>query len=336
MPEGYLHPHYSRQELIQLFKNWLKTYRDNLNSDSKIELISAIDLLDQLVIPIITQDWITKEAEPSVYLIVSAAKNVEQDYYDKERWDNLINTLEKVIIDAAKPRIEPKPKTSKAKEASFYLVFGKEGAGESRPAKPSRKDLVNHAKAWAKKASLNLTLLTSESQTKTILKLDALTYPIRTQEWIDFSVDTIFGDIIEQSNRVVKNHTNLRRWVKLFHLIESLEDSNKTQTSEQISARERISRIQESLIQYARKEVIDHCKAWAEGARFEYPEIVTAERSYALYSTQRLLYPIEVNKYLDWEEEPQLAEIVNLTERIEENHTNPARWEKLIKLIDAL
>ena len=195
-------------------------------------------------------------------------------------------------------------------------------------------EIVEHCRNWAREARVECPDLTKINQTKAIVIIDSLTYLIRSQEWIDYKKEELLKSILDSSNRIVQNHTKQTYWSRLFSQIDKLK--KKDQIDAERFSTKSMQESKSKLHEFARREVIDHCKAWAENARFEYLEIVTGDKDWAQHSTDRLTYPLTIHNYIDWKREPELSEIVHLTEEIEQNHTSPAKWEKLIKLIDSL
>lgn len=212
----------------------------------------------------------------------------------------------------------------------------------------SRDEIIQHCRNWAREARVQYPDLTKINQTNTIVIVDSLTYLIRSQDWINYDEEHDLRAVLDTSNLVTLNHHKQSYWSQLFDLIDTLkmqESSSPSDQSEGIhlnisedtkASLNSIKNSKNKLHHYARKEVIEHCKAWAENARFEYLELVTGDKDWAQYSTDRLTYPLSIQNWIDWQSEPELAEIVSLTEEIEQNHTSPAKWEKLIKLIDSL
>ena len=223
----------------------------------------------------------------------------------------------------------------------------------------SREELIKNCRIWAEEIKLDHLDTAKLSYTETIVLTDELTYPIRIQDWIELKGNEDFRSIIVQANEINLKPNLTSNWAKLFKMIDSLKIGTKSEKKDntnssykpyehpediydylfKIEPSNSLQSVNESkskLHLFARREVIAHCKAWADNARFEYLEIVTGDKQYAQHSTNTLTYPISIQSWIDWHNEPLLSQILTLTEEIDQNHTNPAKWEKLIKLIDAL
>lgn len=221
----------------------------------------------------------------------------------------------------------------------------------------SRTEIVDHCREWAQNLRVKELDYDTINQTSALIAIDELTYSIRLQDWIDHPANHDLRWIVKAAHAVNTDHRNSSRWLTLFNLIDSLkrEGEEYVDLPDSVSAyfginpkvkypdttalsdiQDTIQKARGKLHEYARREVIAHCKAWAESARFEYLEIVTGDRQNAQRSADILIYPISIQGWIDWHTEPKLAEIIKLGEELSQNHTNPAKWEKLIKLIDTL
>lgn len=82
-------------------------------------------------------------------------------------------------------------------------------------------------------------------------------------------------------------------------------------------------------------ELIAHCSDWLKKYKHSSSEELTGDYIEATITTDLLTYPIEMQKWVNEENEPLLAMILSLSWMVDNNHTNLDAWKLLIDLTDA-
>lgn len=83
-------------------------------------------------------------------------------------------------------------------------------------------------------------------------------------------------------------------------------------------------------------EAVEHCKFWADSIRHDGIDLLVSDYGAAIGISDQLAYPLEMQKWINIEEYPQLYEIAKYAVTVDNDHTNRAAWEKLLELIDQL
>jgi len=84
------------------------------------------------------------------------------------------------------------------------------------------------------------------------------------------------------------------------------------------------------------KQATEHCKYWADQIRHDGLDLLTTDYGAAIGVSDQLAYPLEMQTWINSQEYPLLYKVCVYAVTVDNDHTDRASWEKLLKLIDKL
>lgn len=90
--------------------------------------------------------------------------------------------------------------------------------------------------------------------------------------------------------------------------------------------------------QYTKEQIITHCKKWLDAWNYgddSIDKILLDSYIEATIETDVLTYPLETQKWIDKDSEPELWDIIITADEVDHNHSNPKMWKNLVKKVEA-
>lgn len=85
-----------------------------------------------------------------------------------------------------------------------------------------------------------------------------------------------------------------------------------------------------------REEAVRHCKYWSAAIKKDGIDLLSVDRDVAVGLSDQLVYPLEMQGWIDENDEPELDEIIEYAVRVDNDYTRRSDWEKLTRLIDKI
>ncbi|UJD06437.1 MAG: hypothetical protein HXL06_003555 [Candidatus Nanosynbacter sp. HMT-348_TM7c-JB] len=84
------------------------------------------------------------------------------------------------------------------------------------------------------------------------------------------------------------------------------------------------------------KQVVEHCKYWADQIRSDGLDLLTTDWGAAVGVSDQLAYPLEMQTWINSQEYPLLYKVCIYAVTVDNDNTDRASWKKLLELIDKL
>ena len=91
--------------------------------------------------------------------------------------------------------------------------------------------------------------------------------------------------------------------------------------------------------QLTREQIIAHCRKWVDAWNYgdgSIDQILLDNYIEATIETDVLTYPLETQKWITEESEPELWDIIMTADEVDHNHSNPQVWVKLVRKVEAV
>ena len=88
--------------------------------------------------------------------------------------------------------------------------------------------------------------------------------------------------------------------------------------------------------QLTREQIIAHCRKWLNSWNYggsSIDPILLNSLLEAVIETDRLTYPLETQKWITEESEPELWDIIMTADEVDHNYSDPKVWEKLVEKV---
>lgn len=91
--------------------------------------------------------------------------------------------------------------------------------------------------------------------------------------------------------------------------------------------------------QLTKEQIIEHCSKWLDAWNYgggPIDQILLDSYLEAAIETDVLTYPLETQKWITEESEPELWDIIVAADEVDHNHSSSQAWAKLVKKVEAV